>query len=321
MFINYAKFLIVLLPGLILSACDNHKSEFDATGTFEADEVIVSSELAGRIDSFTLEEGQQLQVGKVVGTIDAENLALQKEQVEASINALREKTLDVKPQIRLLQEQLAVQKSQLATLERERQRTQNLLTADAATSKQLDDINAQIDVLKGQMQVTQQQIRVQQTATSTQNRGILSENKPLQKRVAQLEDQLANANITNPINGTVLDKYAEPGEITAAGKALYKIADLSTMTLRAYITGDQLPQVRLGQQVKVLVDQGEKYKEMPGTIAWISDKAEFTPKTIQTKDERANLVYAMKVRVKNDGYLKIGMYGEVIFPKEGQEEK
>ena len=321
MFMNYAKFLIVLLSGLIYLACDNQKSEFDATGTFEADEVIVSSELAGRIDSFTLEEGQQVQAGKVVGTIDAENLALQKEQVEASINALREKTLDVKPQIRLLQEQLAVQKSQLATLERERQRTQNLLTADAATSKQLDDINAQIDVLKGQMQVTQQQIRVQQTATSTQNRGILSENKPLQKRVAQLEDQLANANITNPINGTVLDKYAEQGEITAAGKALYKIADLSTMTLRAYITGDQLPQVRLGQRVKVLIDQGEKYKELPGTISWISDKAEFTPKTIQTKDERANLVYAMKVRVKNDGYLKIGMYGEVIFPKEGQEEK
>ena len=321
MLINYTKFPIVLLSVLILSACNNQNSKFDATGTFEADEVIVSSELAGRIDSFAVEEGQQVKAGKVVGTIDAVNLALQKEQVEASINALREKTLDVKPQIRLLQDQLAVQKSQLATLERERQRTQNLLTADAATGKQLDDINAQIDVLKGQMQVTQQQIRVQQTATSTQNRGILSENKPLQKRVAQLADQLANANITNPINGTVLDKYAEQGEITAAGKALYKIADLSEMTLRAYITGDQLPQVRLGQQVKVLIDQGEKYKELPGTISWISDKAEFTPKTIQTKDERANLVYAMKVRVKNDGYLKIGMYGEVIFPGEGQEKK
>jgi HlyD family secretion protein len=149
---------------------------------------------------------------------------------------------------------------------------------------------------------------------ATQNRSILSESKPLAKRVAQLEDQLKKANIINPASGTVITKYAEEGEVTSAGKALYKIADLSTMTLRAYITGTQLSQVKLGQGVKVLVDDGDKkYKEFTGTITWISDKAEFTPKTIQTKDERANLVYATKIKVKNDGYLKIGMYGEVKF--------
>jgi HlyD family secretion protein len=152
---------------------------------------------------------------------------------------------------------------------------------------------------------------------ATQNRIILSEGKPLEKRVAQLDDQLKKANIINPVNGTVITKYAEAGEMTSSGKALYKIADLSTMTLRAYITGTQLSQVKLGQTVKVLVDDGaDKYKEIPGNITWISDKAEFTPKTIQTKDERANLVYAIKVKVKNDGYLKIGMYGEVKFKQD-----
>ncbi|WP_347158805.1 HlyD family secretion protein [Pontibacter chitinilyticus] len=317
---NQSLYLTLLL-GFILSACGSNEPDFDATGTFEADEVIVSSELAGRIDSFAVEEGQQLPAGKVVGVIDAQTLALQKEQVEASINALEEKTLDVQPQIRLLQDQLQVQKAQLASLQREKQRTQNLIAADAATTKQLDDLNTQIDVLQGQMQVTQQQIQVQRTATSTQNRGVLSERQPLQKQVAQLENQLGKASITNPISGTVLTKYAEEGEVTAAGKALYKIADLSTVTLRAYITGDQLPQVKLGEQVTVLVDQGEGYKKLPGTITWVSDKAEFTPKTIQTKDERANLVYAMKVKVQNDGYLKIGMYGEVVFPEDNQQEE
>ena len=214
----------------------------------------------------------------------------------------------------MLVDQLAVQQSQLNNLQHERTRIENLLKQDAATGKQLDDINAQIDVVKKQMSVTQQQINVQRSNVSTQNRSILSEGKPLQKRVEQLQDQLQRANITNPINGTVLTKYAQAGEITSAGKALYKIADLSELTLRAYISGGQLSQVKLGQQVKVLVDDGEdKYKEYPGTITWISDKAEFTPKTIQTKEERANLVYATKIKVKNDGYLKIGMYGEVQF--------
>jgi HlyD family secretion protein len=212
----------------------------------------------------------------------------------------------------MLQDQLAVQQSQLTNMLHERNRIENLLKQDAATGKQLDDIEAQIDVVKKQMLVTQQQIDVQKNNVATQNRSILSEGKPLEKRVAQLQDQLNRSNIVNPVSGTVLTKYAQAGEITSAGKALYKIADLTTVNLRAYVTGSQLSLIKLGQPVKVFVDSGsDKYKEYQGTITWIADKAEFTPKTIQTKEERANLVYATKIKVKNDGYLKIGMYGEV----------
>lgn len=298
----------------LLAACNKKGNQFDATGTFEATEVIVSSELSGKILSLTVNEGDTVSANKIVGTVDAEGIALQKEQVEASIGTLNEKTADVTPQVKLLQDQLAVQQSQLNNLVHEQQRIEKLVAQDAATGKQLDDINAQIDVVKKQMSVTKQQIAVQQNNVSTQNRAVLSESKPLQKRVAQLNDQLKRADIVNPINGTVLTKYAEAGELTAAGKALYKIADLSTVKLRAYVTGDQLAQIKLGQKVKVSVDAGkETYKDFTGTITWISDKAEFTPKTIQTKEERANLVYAIKIDVKNDGYLKIGMYGEVMF--------
>ena len=305
---------IALLSFSLLTACKNGNGDADASGTFEANEVIVSAESSGKLTSFTMEEGQLIAKDSVVGTVDATNISLQKEQVESSIQALGEKTADVSPQVKLLENQLAVQQSQLNNLLHEQGRIQNLLKQDAATGKQLDDINAQVDVAKRSMNVTRQQIQVQQNNVATQNRSILSEGKPLQKRVAQLEDQLKKTTIVNPIAGTVLTKYAEQGEITSAGKALYKIADLSTITLRAYITGTQLSQVKLGQAVKVLVDDGaKKYKEFTGTITWISDKAEFTPKTIQTKEERANLVYAMKIKVKNDGYLKIGMYGEVKF--------
>ena len=303
---------IALIAVSMLTACKSGNGNADASGTFEANEVIVSAESSGKLISFTVEEGQLIAKDSVVGTVDATNISLQKEQVESSIQALGEKTADVSPQVKLLEDQLAVQQSQLNNLLHEQGRIQNLLKQDAATGKQLDDINAQVDVAKRSMNVTRQQIQVQQNNVATQNRSILSEGKPLQKRVAQLEDQLKKSSIVNPVAGTVLTKYAEQGEITSTGKALYKIADLSTITLRAYITGTQLSQVKLGQTVKVLVDDGaKKYKEFAGTITWISDKAEFTPKTIQTKEERANLVYATKIRVKNDGYLKIGMYGEV----------
>jgi HlyD family secretion protein len=306
------KYIVTIMAVSMMVSCSNRNSKYDATGTFETDEVIVSSELTGKILDFRVEEGQTFPKDSVVGIIDAENISLQKEQMEANIQALGEKTADVTPQVILLENQLAVQQSQLDNLLHERTRIANLLKQDAATGKQLDDINAQIDMAQKNLLVTKAQINVQRNNVATQNRGILSEGKPLQKRVEQLDDQLKKANIVNPVSGTVITKYAEAGEITSAGKALYKIADLSTMTLRAYITGTQLSQVKLGQQVKVLVDDGaDKYKEMPGTITWIADKAEFTPKTIQTKDERANLVYAVKIKVKNDGYLKIGMYGEV----------
>ncbi|MBL0146871.1 MAG: HlyD family efflux transporter periplasmic adaptor subunit [Chitinophagaceae bacterium] len=307
-------FIIVVTAVAILAGCKNGITNSDASGTFEADEVIVSSELSGKLLMFNVQEGQQLIKDSVIGIVDAKNISLQQEQVEASINALNEKTANVAPQIQLLQNQLAVQQSQLNNLQHEKERIENLIKADAATGKQLDDMNAQIDVARKQLAVTQQQINVQRNNVSTQNKTILSEANPLKKRVAQLADQAQRANINNPTTGTVITKYAEQGEITSAGKALYKIADLSSLNLRAYITGVQLPQIKLGQTVKVLIDDGaKKYKEYAGTITWVSDKAEFTPKTIQTKEERANLVYAIKVKVKNDGYLKIGMYGEVKF--------
>jgi HlyD family secretion protein len=305
-------FGITATTSLLIISCNRSEGEFDASGTFEADETIVSSEMPGKILSFNVEEGMQIPKDSIVGSVDATNIDLQQQQVEASINALNEKTANVNPQVELLQNQLAVQQSQLDNLLHERTRIENLLKSDAATPKQLDDINSQIDVVKKSMAVTQQQINVKKNDIATQNRSILSEAEPLKKRVAQLEDQQQRANIVNPVTGTVITKYAEAGEITSSGKALYKIADLSELNLRAYVTGIQLPTIKLGQQVKVMIDQGEKkYKEYTGNIIWISDKAEFTPKTIQTKEERANLVYAIKVKVKNDGFLKIGMYGEV----------
>ena len=305
-------FTFQFIAAMLFISCNNNGNTFDASGTFEADETIVSSELPGKILSFNIEEGMHLGKDSVIGAVDATNIDLQQEQVEASINALGQKTSSAAEQVKLLQDQLSVQQIKLENLLHERTRIENLLKADAATGKQLDDINYQIDAVNKEMGVTKQQINVQKNNVATQNRGILSEADPLRKRVAQLEDQAKRANIVNPINGTVITKYAEAGEITSAGKALYKIADLSELNLRAYVTGVQLPTIKLGQQVKVLIDQGKKdYKEYQGTIIWISDKAEFTPKTIQTKEERANLVYAIKVKVKNDGFLKIGMYGEV----------
>jgi HlyD family secretion protein len=299
---------------IALTACNRNGHDFDASGSFEAEEVIVSTLSAGKILSFNIDEGSVLAKDSVVGLVDPTDLNLQKQQVEASIAALGEKTTDVTPQIKLLQDQLSVQQTQLDNQMHERTRTENLVKQDAATRKQLDDINYQIEATRKQMNVTKQQINVQKNAVSTQNRSILSEKKPLQKKAEQLQNLVQKTNIVNPVNGTVITKYAEQGETVSAGKALYKVADLSTLYLRAYLTGDQLPQVKLGQQVKVFVDSTSKqYKELPGTVTWISDKAEFTPKTIQTKEERANLVYAVKIRVKNDGYLKIGMYGEVKF--------
>ena len=302
----------MVAASVLFAGCNGNGNEFDASGTFEADETIVSSELPGKILLFNVEEGMHLVKDSIVGAVDATSIDLQQEQVEASINALNQKTSSPAEQVRLLQDQLSVQQTKLDNLLHERARIENLVKADAATSKQLDDMNYQVDAVKKEMAVTQQQINVQRNNIATQNRSILSEADPMRKRIAQLKDQASRANIVNPVNGTVISKYAEAGEITSAGKALYKIADLSELNLRAYVTGVQLPTIKLGQQVKVLIDQGEKkYKEYPGTISWISDKAEFTPKTIQTKEERANLVYAIKVKVKNDGFLKIGMYGEV----------
>jgi len=306
------KILISPFLFVLIQACGNKKEIYDASGSFEADEVVVSSELGGQLLQLNVEEGDSLSSGQIVGVVDSTSLALQKQQVNATIASLSEKTNNVQPQVELLQKQLLVQQSQLKNLMHEKERTERLVRADAATAKQLDDINSQIDVLNSQMQVTQQQIAVQKNNITTQNRSILSEAGSLKKQAAQVQEQISKTKIVNPVNGTVITKYTEQGEITSPGKALYKIADLSYLNLRAYVTGAQLSQIKLGQQVNVLIDDGaKKYRTYTGTIIWISNKAEFTPKTIQTKEERANLVYATKIKVKNDGYLKIGMYGEV----------
>lgn len=311
---KYRNLIFTIISIAFLSACSSSQLKYDAAGIFEADEVIVSSELPGKILDFKVNEGNILQKGATVAIIDALPISLQQEQLQASVKALSQKTQNVAPQIKLLNDQIAVQTTQLTNLQHERNRIETLLKADAATAKQLDDINFQIESVKKQIAVTQQQIAVQINNVQTQNRAILSETEPLEKQIAQLKDKEKRSTIINPINGTILTKYAMEGEITSAGKAMYKIADLSTLILRTYISGTQLSQIKIGQNVKVFIDEGDKkYKNYTGTITMVSDKAEFTPKTIQTKDERANLVYAVKVLVKNDGYLKIGMYGEIQF--------
>lgn len=310
------KFLIIghILITLLLQGCKSHENTFDATGVFEADEIMVSSELPGRITEMRLQEGDILPADSIVAIIDAGNIDLQKQQVEASISALNEKTNDVVPQLNLLREQLRVQQTQLQTLQKEKERFTKLVQADAATPKQLDDIVGQMDILKGQMEVTKSQMKVQESNVATQNRSVLSEQKPLAKRADILKDQINRGRVMNPITGTVLTRYAYTGEVISAGKAIYKIADLSSLLLRAYISSEQLSQVQLNQPVKVFVDSGAKaYRQYEGKVIWIADKAEFTPKTIQTKNERANQVYAVKILVKNDGYLKIGQYGEVLW--------
>ena len=323
---NLIIILNLTISVLAFTACEKKTEKFDAAGTFEATEIIVSAEATGKILDLKIKEGDQLKKGEIIGSIDPLSIQLQKEQVQASMQALTEKSNDPMPQVNVLNEQIAtqrnqiaVQKQQLIVFQREQKRLENLVKAEAATPKQLDDLNGQIDVLRKQIEASEssvsifeKQILAQKAGVSIQNRGILSEKAPLEKRVKQLDEQISRAKIANPIDGTVLTKYAEAGEITTAGKPLYKIADMSEMTLRAYISGSQLSQVKINQMVKVMIDDGKnKYREMQGIVAWISDKAEFTPKTIQTKDERANLVYAIKIKVKNDGFLKIGMFGEV----------
>lgn len=295
---NNAKILI--LATLLSASCTERQQAYDASGTFEAVETIISAEANGAIRALDVEEGQSLTAGQTVGYIDSTQLYLKKRQFQAQINAVLSKKPDIAVQMAALQEQLG-------QAVREQQRIASMAKADAATPKQLDDANAQVAVIK-------KQIAAQQSSLGISSSSITQEASPLEIQIAQLEDQLAKSRIVNPVNGTVLVKYAEVNEVVTVGKPLYKIADLSTIILRAYVTGPQFAQLRLNQQVTVLVDDADgNYREYQGTVEWISDKAEFTPKTIQTKDERENLVYAVKIRVKNDGLLKIGMYGEVRF--------
>lgn len=321
------KKLIILSAALMLFSCKN-EANYDASGTFEADEVMVTAKANGTILELNVEEGQQLSQNQKVGTIDPKSVELQKEQIIASIDAIEQKTGSAAPQIQVLQSQFNSQKANISVLQeqlqnavRERNRTANLVKADAATRKQLDDASGQVDVIQKQISAAQtqlstlnQQIVSAKENVSIQNRAVLSERKPTSKRVEQIDEQLKNNSIESPISGMVLTKYSNAGEFATVGKPIFKIASLDVMTLKTFITGDQLAKVKTGQKVTVLIDSGEgKSKELPGTVYWISSKAEFTPKTIQTKNERANLVYAAKIHVKNDGFLKIGMYGDVKF--------
>ena len=294
---------ITLITALAAFIACNHKNNFDASGNFTADEVIVSAQQTGQLIAYEVEEGKTLTEGQKVGQINVEVLKLQKEQVEATISSLKEKTLSPADQVALIRSQYEVQKAQLEQQERELTRVQQLVAGGAATQK-----------LRKQLAVTENQLKVSLTNINTQNRNVMSQEAPLQKNAEAVQVQINQGEIINPIMGTVLVNYALKGEMQTFGKPLYKIANMETLTLKAYITGDQLTQIKLGQQVTVHTDAGEgAQRTYEGEITYIASKAEFTPKTIQTKSERANLVYAIKVKVKNDGYLKIGMYGEVLF--------
>jgi len=296
------KYLIVAatLALLALASCGGRGRQVDASGTFEATEVIVSSEANGRLLRFDVMEGDSVRAGATLGQVDTVQLYYTRKQLVASIRMIESRTQDV-PQ------QLASTLEQLATQNRERARAENLLAANVGNQKQLDDINSAIAVL-------QKQLDAQRTLLENANQGVRDNISMVLAQIAQIDDQLDKCRLASPVTGTVLAKYAEQGEVTAVGRPLLKVADLGAMFLRAYITSDQLSRLRLGQKVTVTADYGERQsKDYEGTITWISGQAEFTPKNIQTRNERANLVYAVKIAVVNDGFLKIGMYGDVRF--------
>ncbi len=294
------KLILSLITLTALVSCHKDKTEYDASGVFETTEVIVSARQTGTLIRFNVEEGQTLQAGDVVGCIDTLQLSLKRSQLRTSIGVNDAKHLDA-------QRQLAALNQQLANLQSEQKRFTAMVNDKSATQKQLDDINYQISVIR-------QQIAAQQEQISSNNAALSAQSKTVVEQIAQIDDCIRQSYITVPITGRVINKYAEPSEFAAPGKALFKIADITDMKLRAYVPAEQLTGLKIGQKVTVYADQGESdRKAYNGTISWISDKAEFTPKTIQTREERTNLVYAVKISVKNDGLIKAGMYGDVKF--------
>ena len=303
-------FLFALSP--LLVACGNSEKEYDATGTFEATEVTVSAKSTGELKVFNVAEGQVVENGAVVGRIDAyqlqmahEQLEAQKRQLSSTRNATNSRQLD-------LEKQLSTISQQIVNAQRERQRFTELVNDGAVPRKQLDDINYQIKVLERQRDATREQIRSNNASLAEQSKGIGAQIDGIEAQKRQIADQIANTEIKAPLTGSVLEKYVEQGEFVTTGKPLFKVADTQNMFLRAYITSAQLQNVKVGQKVKVFADYGNGQKKAyDGTVSWISTRSEFTPKTILTDDERADLVYAVKVAIKNDGYIKIGMYGEL----------
>lgn len=290
------KIILLSIVSTFLISCTEEERLTDASGVFEATEIIVSAEANGKIISLNLNEGDELKQNQFVGLIDSTQLYFTKLQLEANRVTVQANKPDTKAQIEATEREIAKQ-------EREKERIERLLAGDVATQKQLDDIKSAILILKARL-------RSQKSSLSNSVNSVDAQSKTIDVQIAQLNDQLEKCLIKSPIKGTVLVKYAEQAEMTAMGKALFKIADLENMILKAYVTSEQLVGLKIGESVKVLAEFGEtEMREYQGTISWISGKSEFTPKTIQTQDERANLVYAVKIAIKNDAYLKIGMYG------------
>ena len=292
------KRIVYAVVAMLAVSCGEDR-EFDAQGTFEATEVVVSSEAVGKILEFNIEEGHNVKSGMLLGAIDSIQLHLQRKQLFAQQSALLASRPDVKKQVSSFREQIAKQKKELL-------RVENMLSEGAATKKQYDDIEAQIRVLESQLEAT--------LSTLSKNTSTINDNSAaIEVQIAALDDRISKCQIVSPVNGTVLVKYTEVGALASIGKPLMKIADLENIYLRAYFTSSQLSKIKLGDTVKVVADFGgdERY-DYEGRVSWISSESEFTPKTIQTKDSRANLVYAVKIAVKNDGRLKIGLAGEVI---------
>ncbi|MGI6219127.1 MAG: HlyD family secretion protein [Bacteroidaceae bacterium] len=292
------RFILFIGLSLSLASCGDSDNEYDASGVFEATETIVSAQGTGELLRFDIEEGMELKADSPVGCIDTIQLHLQKLQLAGNLQSAASRRYNVEQQVASIRQQIATQR-------KEQQRFANLVKDNAANRKQLDDIEAQIALLEKQLSARQE------TLNNT-NSGANGDIQSLQAQIALLNDKIQKCIISSPISGTVLTKYAERGELASPGKALFKVADMRRINLRAYVTADQLTRLKIGQAVRVFADEGRKgRKEYPGTLTWISDKAEFTPKTIQTRDERANLVYAIKIAVENDGYIKRGMYGEI----------
>lgn len=295
-----AYLLLIIVLGF---ACSSEENPYDASGVFETTEVMVSSELNGKILSLSINEGQELSKGDPVGQLDTVQLYLKKLQLEASKAAI----LSGRPDV---QSQIEATESEIRKWEQEKSRIEKLLAGDVATQKQLDDVNAQLDILASKLKAQKSNLNTSVDALETQSQTI-------DVQIQQVNDQLSRSVISSPISGTVLSKYVEQGEIAGMGKPLFKVGDVDNMVLRAYVTSDQLSAIRLNQKLKVMAEFGkEEIREYDGEVSWISSESEFTPKTIQTQDERANLVYAIKVKVKNDGFLKIGMYGGIKLSKE-----
>jgi len=289
---KHIKTLVYFIFISLFWSCNN-TTIADAYGNFEATEITVSAQANGQLMSFKVDEGNTLKKDAIVGIVDTIPFYLSKQQLLATIQIIFAKSKGVLSQIVGLKAQLETANSNL-------NRIQNLFKTKSATKKQLDDITGKVSVLK-------QQIK----SIEIQNSAVVNEVKSVNAKLKQVEDKIEKSYIKNPVNGTVLVKYAEPSEITSFGKPLYKIADLNTMKLRVYVSETQLAHLKIGQKVTVKIDAGKAMKNYNGTVTWIASEAEFTPKIIQTKEERVNLVYAVKIEVKNDGALKIGMPAEM----------